>query len=74
MRIVAHPVNPKAPTQASQRLPLWRLEILREQAERKEARLRLEHTLAKREVERIHAEITVRRNESSFAWGKAARS
>lgn len=45
------------------RLPLWRLEMLREQAERRFQRTEAEHRAASRELEDINKQIALRRAE-----------
>ncbi len=46
------------------RLPLWRLEMMREQAERKFRRTEEEHLAASRELEQIRNLIAERREET----------
>lgn len=50
------------------RLPLWRLEMLHDQALRKFQRTEKEHRDATRELERVRAEIDLRRKESNHEW------
>jgi len=45
------------------RLPLWRLEMLREQAERRFQRTEAEHRAATRELEQVRQQIELRRLE-----------
>jgi hypothetical protein len=56
------------------RLPLWKLEMQLEQAIRVEARLRAEHTQAKRHVEDLRLAIAMRRNESAQTLARLVQS
>lgn len=48
------------------RLPLWRLEMAREQAERRFQRTEAEHRTASRELEDIRKQIELRRMEMKW--------
>lgn len=48
------------------RLPLWRLEMLREQAERRFQRTEAEHRAATRELEDVRKLIELRRSEARW--------
>jgi len=48
------------------RLPLWRLEMELEQAQRRFRRTAAEHRASERELERLRKEIELRRNENRW--------
>lgn len=54
--------RPIAPTP---RLPIWRLEMMREQALRRFKRAEKEHAAAAQELQRVQDEIDARRKEES---------
>lgn len=57
---VAHKIPAPIP-----RLPLWRLEMMREQALRRFQRAEAEHMEAARELQRVQDEINARRQEQA---------
>lgn len=59
-------MNATAKAAVPTRHPLWRLEMMREQAERRFQRTEAEHRAASRELEDIRKQIELRRMEMKW--------